>query len=274
MSNYFVGDLHGCFDELQALLQQVNFDTHKDHLYCTGDLIARGDKSLECLRFIKNLGKHGHTVLGNHDLHLLATAQGIKRVKVRDNVDALFNAPDFKELIDWLRFQPMLIHLSQQNILLTHAGISPDWDLVTAKSCAKEVEDVLQQDNFSQLLQNMYQNQPDRWSNNLKGIERLRYTINSLTRMRFCYLDHRLDFDCKQALEKAPKDLVPWFSLNNPLYKTTNIIFGHWASLVDSPIPKGIYALDTGCVWGNRLTMIRWEDQAIFTQKSLKIYQD
>lgn len=273
MANYFVGDLHGCFDELQALLKQVNFDVEKDHLYLTGDLIARGDKSLECLRFVKSLGNHGHTVLGNHDLHLLATAQGIKRVKARDNVDALFNAPDFKELIDWLRFQPMLIHLAEQNILLAHAGISPDWDLTTAINCAKEVECILQQDNFSELLENMYQNQPDLWSNTLTGIERLRYSINSLTRMRFCYLDHRLDFDCKLSLQDAPEDLVPWFSLDNPLYKSTNIIFGHWASLVDNPIPQGIYALDTGCVWGNRLTMIRWEDKAIFTQESLKSYQ-
>ena len=270
MATYFVGDLHGCFDELQLLLAKVRFDPNKDFLYCTGDLVARGPKSLECLRFIKSLGQSAKTVLGNHDLHLLATALGIKKVKARDKVEHIFTAPDFNELMDWLRHQPLLIHHPEYNFVLTHAGISPDWDLNTAKTCAAEVEQVLQQGDYYQLIENMYDNQPDRWSANLSGLARLRYSINTLTRMRFCNYEHHLDFACKSPVNEAPAELTAWFNLPNLLYKKTNLIFGHWASLVDTPTPENIYALDTGCVWGNRLTLLRWEDKHYFTQVALK----
>ncbi|PJG85279.1 bis(5'-nucleosyl)-tetraphosphatase (symmetrical) ApaH [Conservatibacter flavescens] len=270
MATYIVGDLHGCFDELQLLLDKVNFNPSQDVLYCTGDLVARGNKSLECLRFIKSLAGSAKIVLGNHDLHLLATALGIKKIKARDRVDSIFASPDFHALIDWLRRQPLLIHNAEQNFVLAHAGISPDWDLATAKACATEVEQVLQFGNYYDLIENMYDNHPERWSPDLQGIERLRYSINAFTRMRFCYWDHRLDFACKAPINQAPPELTAWFNLSNPLYKTTNIIFGHWASLVDSPTPENIYALDTGCVWGNRLTLLRWEDKHYFTQPALK----
>ncbi|TCP95234.1 bis(5'nucleosyl)-tetraphosphatase ApaH [Cricetibacter osteomyelitidis] len=272
MASYLVGDLHGCFDELQRLLDKVKFNPASDTLYLTGDLIARGDKSLECLRFVKALGSSARTVLGNHDLHLLSTALGIKKVKTCDHVDAIFQAEDFIELMDWLRHQPLLVHNESENFVLTHAGISPDWDLNTAKSCANEVENILQNGDFHWLLNNMYDNHPERWNASLQGLERLRYSINVLTRMRFCYLDHRLDFDCKLPLKEAPAELTAWFNLDNPLYKQTNIIFGHWASLVDEPTPKHIYALDSGCVWNNRLTMLRWDDQQYFVQSAMKNY--
>ncbi|MDO4627266.1 MAG: bis(5'-nucleosyl)-tetraphosphatase (symmetrical) ApaH [Pasteurellaceae bacterium] len=271
MATYIVGDLHGCYDELQRLLQQVNFNLEYDQLYLTGDLVARGNDSLACLRFVKSLGKAAHTVLGNHDLHLLATALGIKPVKAIDRVDELFDAPDFADLIEWLRQQPLLIHSPEQNFILVHAGISPDWDLNTALSCAREVENVLRNSDYYTMIEQMYQNQPDRWSADLHGMDRLRYNINVLTRMRFCYLDHRLDFACKAPLNQAPSELTPWFNLANPLYQQIPILFGHWASLVDCPTPPTIYALDTGCVWGNRLTMLRWEDKQIFTQTAVKI---
>ena len=274
MATYFVGDLHGCFDELQLLLEQVNFNPIQDKLYLVGDLVARGDKSLECLRFVKNLGSVAQTVLGNHDLHLISTALGIRKVKARDRVDDIFNAPDFEELIDWLRQQPLLVHDEAQGFLMAHAGISPDWDLATAKACAKEVEIVLQQGDFYRLISQMYENQPDRWSPDLQGIERLRYSINALTRMRFCYLDHRLDFACKVPPKEAPAELTPWFNLANPLYQQIPIIFGHWASLVDEKTPPHIYALDTGCAWNNRLTLLRWEDKKIFSQSVVKNYCD
>lgn len=274
MATYLVGDLQGCYDELQLLLEKVQFDPTKDQLYLVGDLVARGDKSLECLRFVKSLGQSAKTVLGNHDLHLISTALGIKRVKPRDRVDAIFNAPDFDELIDWLRHQPLLVHNEQHNFVMVHAGISPDWDLVTAKQCANEVEDVLRDGDYHYLIENMYQNHPDRWDDNLQGLDRLRYSINVFTRMRFCYWDHRLDFDCKQPPDSAPEALTPWFNLDNPLYQNTPIVFGHWASLVDTPTPANIYALDTGCVWNNRMTMLRWEDKHYFTQPALKNYTD
>lgn len=273
MATYFVGDLQGCYDELQCLLEKVKFDPSQDKLYLVGDLVARGDKSLQCLRLVKSLGKAAQTVLGNHDLHLIATALGIKKIKAKDRVEAIFAAPDFAELIDWLRQQPLLIHNPQQDFVLSHAGISPQWDLTTAKACAKEVEQVLQQGDYQQLIAQMYDNQPDYWSPQLTGIERLRYIINVFTRMRFCYPDGRLDFACKLPPQQAPAPLQPWFKLANPLYQQTNLIFGHWASLAEVVTPSHIYALDTGCVWNNKMTLLRWEDKQYFVQPALKDYR-
>lgn len=273
MATYLVGDLQGCFDELQLLLERVRFNPAQDKLYLVGDLVARGDKSLDCLRLVKSLGGAAQTVLGNHDLHLISTALGIKKIKPRDRVDAIFSAPDFEELIDWLRHQPLLVHNEELGFLMAHAGISPDWDLETAKACAKEVENVLQNGDFYALISQMYDNFPDRWSPDLQGMDRLRYIINVFTRMRFCYQDHRLDFACKVPPKEAPPELVPWFELNNPLYRQIPIVFGHWASLVDEKMPPNIYALDTGCVWNNRLTMLRWEDKQIFSQSAVKNYE-
>ncbi len=273
MATYFVGDLQGCYDELQRLLETVNFDTALDRLYLVGDLVARGDKSLECLRFVKSLGSSAQTVLGNHDLHLISTALGIKKIKIKDRVQAIFDATDFMELIDWLRHQPLLIHNKEQNWLMSHAGISPQWDLITAKQCAKEVETVLQQGDFHGLLTQMYDQEPRFWQDSLTGIDRLRYIINAFTRMRFCESDGSLDFDCKLPPQQAPESLRPWFQLANPLYNQTNVIFGHWASLVDYPTPANIFALDTGCVWNNRMTMLRWEDKQLFIQPALKNYR-
>ena len=273
MATYFVGDLQGCYDELQMLLTQVNFDPSEDKLYLVGDLVARGDKSLECLQLVRSLGNQAQSVLGNHDLHLLSTAVGLKKIKARDHVDAIFDAPDFADLIDWVRAQPLLVHLPEKNLLMCHAGISPDWDLSTTVACAQEAEQVLRSENFTGLLGNMYGEEPDRWSNDLTGWARLRYIINAFTRMRFCYPDHRLEFECKLPVEQAPEGIVPWFELDNPLYKEQQIIFGHWASLLGHPMPANIYALDTGCVWGRHLTMLRWEDKKIFTQPAVKIYQ-
>ncbi|MFC0309447.1 bis(5'-nucleosyl)-tetraphosphatase (symmetrical) ApaH [Gallibacterium trehalosifermentans] len=273
MATYIVGDLQGCFDELQLLLQQVNFNPTQDKLYLVGDLVARGDKSLECLRFVKSLGSAAQTVLGNHDLHLLATAYGIKKVKEKDRVDAIFSAPDFADLIFWLRQQPLLIDRSkEQGFVITHAGISPEWDLATAKQCAHEVEQVLQNGDYQTLLAEMYGDQPDHWRPTLTGIERLRYSINVFTRMRFCFHNKRLEFACKRPPQAAPDDLIPWFELQNPLYQQVNLLFGHWASLINYPTAKNIYPLDTGCVWGNKMTMLRWEDKQYFTQPAVKSY--
>ncbi|MGQ8820326.1 bis(5'nucleosyl)-tetraphosphatase ApaH [Bibersteinia trehalosi] len=270
MATYIIGDLHGCFDEFQAILAQAKFNPEEDELWLTGDLVARGDKSLECLRFVKSLGKQATVVLGNHDLHLLATLEGIKRVKPKDKVDPIFHAPDRADLQNWLRNQPLVALHPIHQFVLVHAGISPEWDLDTALNCAKEVEHVLQSNDYPALLQQMYSNSPDRWSPELTGIERLRYTINVCTRMRFCYADKRLDFECKLPVEQAPQELKAWFELDNPKFHHP-IIFGHWASLIGYTTPKHIYALDTGCVWGNYLTMIRWEDKQIFTQKRLNM---
>ncbi|MBF0784865.1 bis(5'-nucleosyl)-tetraphosphatase (symmetrical) [Muribacter muris] len=266
MATYIIGDLHGCFDEFQRVLKQADFDPNQDELWLTGDLVARGEQSLECLRFVKQLGERATVVLGNHDLHLLATLQGIKPVKAKDNVEAIFNAEDRLELQTWLRNRPLVAQHPKHRFIMAHAGISPQWDLTTTLACAREVESVLQSDHFAQLLAQMYCNEPTRWSPDLQGIDRLRYIINVFTRMRFCYADNRLDFDCKLPVEQAPEALKPWFELPNPLYQEQTIFFGHWASLIGYPTPANIYALDTGCVWGNHLTLLRWEDKHIFTQ--------
>lgn len=266
MATYIVGDLHGCFNEFQLLLEKVNYNPKQDELFLTGDLVARGEDSLACLRFVKDSANNAKTVLGNHDLHLL----GIKRVKPNDKIDAIFEAKDWLDLQNWLRNQPLVIHHPKHQFLLTHAGISPEWDLATTLACAKEAEKVLQSDNYADYIAQMYENKPERWSEDLQGVERWRYIINVFTRMRFCYTDKRLDFDCKLPLEQAPQELLAWFDLDNPLFTQKNIIFGHWASLMGKCTRPNIYALDTGCAWGSHLTMLRWEDKQIFTQKRLK----
>lgn len=270
MATYIIGDLHGCFAEFQALMAKVHFDPAQDELWLTGDLVARGEDSLACLRFVKNLGERATVVLGNHDVHLLATLQGIKAVKPKDNVQAIFDAPDREALQDWLRTRPLLAQHPVHQFVLVHAGISPEWDLPTAKTCAKEVEAVISGENFADFLAQMYDNTPDRWQADLTGVERWRYSLNVLTRMRFCYPDKRLDFACKSPVEEAPNELKPWFELDNPLFDELPILFGHWASLMGKSSKPNIYALDTGCAWGNHLTMLRWEDKAIFTQERLK----
>lgn len=270
MATYIVGDLHGCFDELQLLLKQVNYNPEQDELWLTGDLVARGSKSLECLRFVKDPKNNAKTILGNHDLHLLATLLGVKKVKPHDRVDAIFEAPDRIELQNWLRNQPLFIQHSTNGFLLTHAGISPEWTLAETRTYAREAESILQSNNYADYLAQMYENTPNYWSTEWQGIARWRYIVNVFTRMRFCYPDKRLDFTCKLPIEEAPSELTPWFELDNPLFDEQEIIFGHWASLMGKTNRVNIYALDTGCAWGNHLTMIRWEDKQFFTQPCLK----
>ncbi|WP_150538771.1 bis(5'-nucleosyl)-tetraphosphatase (symmetrical) ApaH [Actinobacillus vicugnae] len=270
MATYIVGDLHGCFDELQLLLKQVNYDPKQDELWLTGDLVARGEKSLECLRFVKDPNNNAKTILGNHDLHLLATLLGIKKVKPNDKVTAIFEAPDREALQNWLRNQPLLVQHPTHKFLLVHAGISPEWNLAETLACAKEAEAVLQGEMYADYIAQMYDSYPDYWSTDWQGIERWRYIINVFTRMRFCYHNKRLNFACKLPIEEAPCELTPWFELNNPLFAEQEIIFGHWASLMGKSDKPNIYALDTGCAWGNHLSMIRWEDKQIFTQQRLK----
>ncbi len=270
MATYFVGDIQGCFDELQLLLQQVHFDTEKDQLWLTGDLVARGPKSLETLRFIKSLGKAAVTILGNHDLHLLAVSQGISSKKEKDKTLAIFEADDCQELLTWLRHQPLLAIHPDYNIVMTHAGISPQWDINTAIACADEITAILQSEQWLWLLQNMYQNYPDSWDNRLSGINRYCYIINAFTRMRFCHLDGRLDMACKLPPQEVdPNEMLPWFELKNRVALSHKVIFGHWAALMGQGNDQ-VIALDTGCVWGEYMTMYRIDDDKYFTQKALK----
>ncbi|MBV7298862.1 symmetrical bis(5'-nucleosyl)-tetraphosphatase [Enterovibrio paralichthyis] len=271
MATYLVGDIQGCFTDLIALLEDVDFDRQRDHLYIAGDLVARGPDSLSVLRFVKLLGAHGHTVLGNHDLHLLAVSEGIMKPKAKDKTLPILEAEDREELLHWLRQQPLLLHVEKSNtthsgFVMSHAGISPDWDLATAKSCASEVESVLRSDRYQWLLEKMYANEPAMWSESLSGIERYRYTINALTRMRYCTPDGRLDMACKLPPHQINDgSLIPWFEMPNRQPIAPMQVFGHWAAL-GGVMKNNVLGLDTGCVWGGAMTMMRWEDGQVFSR--------
>lgn len=267
MANYIVGDIQGCFDELQLLLKKAKFKPKKDKIWFAGDLVARGPKSLETLRFVKSLGDSAVTVLGNHDLHLLAVSLGVHPQKKKDRTLAIFSAPDREELLTWLRHQPLLAE--HDEFVVCHAGISPQWNRKAAKSASKEIEKYLQSDDWQTLITEMYANSPDYWDDGLQGIERYRYIINAFTRMRFCHQDGRLDMLCKLPPEEMGSEkLVPWFKLKQRAKFDKTILFGHWAALSGYE-NKEVIGLDTGCVWGGSLTMIRWEDKRFFSQKSL-----
>lgn len=266
MSTYAIGDIQGCFDELQQLLTLIQFDEAKDTLWFTGDLVNRGPYSLEVLRFIKALGERHITVLGNHDLHLLAVAYGVKSLHKDDTLDAILAAPDKQELLDWLRHRPVLHHDKAKDCVMVHAGLAPPWTLNQAKLLAQEVEATLRGKTPEFFFQHMYGNQPDHWDVNLAGVERLRCIVNYLTRMRFCYADGRLDLSYKGEIAGKPKDLFPWFDVER-VNANVKIIFGHWAALGGKTDAPNVYALDTGCVWGNRLTAMRLEDEKRFAVK-------
>jgi len=268
VATYIIGDVHGCFDELQTLLKQAQFDQHNDQLWFTGDLINRGPKSLETLRFVKGLGDTAKIVLGNHDLHLLSINEGLFPNNKKDNLTPIFEAPDRQILLKWLRFQPLMRRHPEFKFALVHAGVYPQWTLKQAAKFATEIEQQLQRDNYKQLLINMYGGSPCAWSKNLTGIDRMRFIINAFTRMRYCLPDGTLDFKNKLSPEQtADTNLKPWYETST-LKPHQSILFGHWASLMGKVKKANIYGLDTGCVWGNRLTMLRWEDKKYFSVPS------
>lgn len=268
MSTYLIGDVHGCYDELVALLQQVAFSPCEDELWLTGDLVARGPGSLDVLRYVRSLGDCVRLVLGNHDLHLLAVYAGISRNKPKDRLNPLLEAEDADELINWLRRQPLLQVDEEKKLVMAHAGITPQWDIHTAQACAREVEAVLSSDSYPLFLDAMYGDMPNHWTPTLTGLSKLRFSTNALTRMRFCFPNGQLDMIAKEAPGSAPPPLKPWFTIAGPVAEDYTIVFGHWASLEGKGTPEGIIGLDTGCCWGGNLTLLRWEDMTYFTQPS------
>ncbi len=264
MAIYAIGDVQGCYAELMDLLHLIQFDELKDCLWLTGDLVNRGRDSLAVLRFIKSLGPAQQVVLGNHDLHLLAIAYGAPS-RAGDTLDAILTAPDRDVLIDWLRSRKLFHYDAEVGYALTHAGLAPSWTLEKAQALAEEVTTVLQGPAPQSLLNHLYGNKPDQWDDHLTGVERWRVIINYMTRMRFCYPDGRLALDCKGSLKDTPPHLVPWFDMPHRVTAKDKILFGHWAALggiVDVP---NVYALDTGCVWGNALTAMRLDDEKRFS---------
>lgn len=258
MATYIIGDLQGCLHELDLLLAEVEFSPSRDQLWLTGDLVARGPDSLGCLRRILGLGNAATTVLGNHDLHLLAVASGIGRPKAADRIQPVLDAADGPDLLYWLRNQPLLAEHHQHGFVMTHAGIPPGWDLAQARAAARAAEAGLASPDYREHLRQMYGNQPSRWQPELTSAEQLRYTINAFTRMRLCHPDGGLDFDFKGALASAPPHLKPWFELRTEA-QDPPLIFGHWAALEGRCDTAGVHALDTGCVWGGSLTLLCWE---------------
>lgn len=269
MAIFFVGDIQGCFTELSLLLEKAKFDKTKDELWVAGDMVARGTQSLETLRFIMSLGSSAKVVLGNHDLHLLATYYKLKKVKEKDHLSDILNAPDVESIMEWLANQPLIQKLPNEEVYMSHAGLSPEWNAKTALKEAKKAQKLISSKNRVQWLSCMYGEEPNSWKNTKTEIERFRFTINSLTRMRFCYKDGSLDFNYKNEPEDAPNNLKPWFSFPNQL-SSIHWIFGHWAALLGHCSNPNAYALDTGCVWGNHLTLLRWHDKNIFIQEYLR----
>lgn len=263
MAIYLVGDIQGCFQELRLLLDQVNFTPDDDQIWFAGDLVARGPDSLSTLRFVKSLGSAAKVVLGNHDLHLLAVYYGIKKAKKNDHIFDILEAQDANELMDWLASQPLLQQLPNENAYMSHAGISPQMSIAEAVEQASLVQQKLSSKNRITWLSKMYGNTPTHWQDAHNEIDKFRFTINSLTRMRFCHADGSLEFDHKDTPDNT-QHLSPWY-INNPNLSENKWVFGHWASLGGKCPIKSVYALDTGCVWGGELTMIRWHDKRIFS---------
>ncbi|HLB41948.1 MAG TPA: symmetrical bis(5'-nucleosyl)-tetraphosphatase [Gammaproteobacteria bacterium] len=266
MAIYAIGDIQGCFAQCEQLLAKIRFDIHQDCLWFTGDLVNRGPRSLDVLRFVKSLGVRQTTVLGNHDLHLLAVAFGVAPLQAHDTLQEILSASDRTELIDWLRYCPML-HYDKSGYVMVHAGLAPSWSLQRAIALAHEVEQVLQSDSPEVFLKNMYGNQPDYWEDHLQGIERLRCITNYLTRMRFCYTDGRLNLSHKGEVSHRPPELIPWFQIKTRVNTNLKIIFGHWAALGGQTNVPNVYPLDTGCVWGHCLTAMRLDDGMRFSVK-------
>lgn len=267
--NYVIGDLQGCFTALQSLLEHIEFDEKQDHLWFAGDLVARGEDSLATLRYVKKLCENdiAHTVLGNHDLHLLAVWRGFGKLKKNDRTTPIFDAPDVAVLLNWLRKQPLLLRPNPDHVL-THAGLPHCWTTELAESLAFEVALALRGNfiEFDRFLEHMYGNDPDVWSDELAGSARLRVITNYLTRMRLVDAEGRLEFAFKDGLDAPmPEGFEPWFNWQTEFVRTEKVLFGHWAALEGAGQMPNVIPLDGGCVWGGSLVAYRLEDGQRFS---------
>ncbi len=261
MATYVIGDLQGCFDELMALLESIHFDEKKDCLWFAGDLVNRGPKSLETLRFIKQLPQNTVVVLGNHDLHLLRVAAGKTPLFPDDTLEAILAAPDRNDLINWLRQQPVLYFDEQKKTLLVHAGLAPQWNLATAQRYAAELEAFLRSDDYQENIEQLFL-PIDHFQNNVSEWQRLSMIANYFTRIRLCDKKGRL----VPLIEgELPKGIYPWYACpGRALEKEFTVVFGHWAALKGTTHVDRIQNIDTGCVWGGSLTALRLDDMQRF----------
>ena len=267
MATYAIGDIQGCYRSLLTLLEKINFASD-DTLWLAGDLVNRGPDSLETLRFVKSLGKQAKVVLGNHDLHLLALRAGVER-KLGKTLTQVMEAEDCNELLDWLQLQPLLVDSEELGFVMTHAGIPHIWDLNQAKQFADEIEQCLASEQAVDFFHAMYGNSPSNWDSNLAGNTRLRVITNYLTRMRFIAEDGTLDFEANGGLETQPQGFKPWFEFPTQVNTRTQIT-GHWAAL-GLREGKDHIALDTGCVWGGKLTALCLDNRQITSVESQEI---
>ena len=261
MATYAIGDIQGCYAELQQLLELIRFDPSHDKLWLVGDLVNRGPDSLQVLRLVKSLGDSAITVLGNHDLHLLAVAEGGAKLHRSDTLDELLHAPDRDELLTWLRHQ-RLLHV-EGDFVLVHAGLVPQWSVEQAASLAREVENALRGDDYAIFFERMYGNAPNIWNDELTGYKRLRIIVNAFTRMRICTPLGEMEFKFKGEVGNIPEGYFPWFDVPKRKSKATTVIFGHWSAL-GLKLASNVIALDTGCLWGGPMTAIRLEDRLLY----------
>lgn len=269
MARYVVGDVQGCHAELCALLELCKFDPASDRLWLVGDLVNRGPDSLRTLRLVRDLGDAAVAVLGNHDLYLLKVAHGrAARRKRHDTLQQVLDAPDRDALMAWLRTCP-LMHV-EDGYAMVHAGLLPGWTVARARALAREVEAVLAGPHCESFLEHLWGNQPDAWRDELHGDARLRVIVNAMTRMRFCSLDGHMEFDAKGAPESAPPDHLPWYAHPGRRSADSVVLFGHWSAL-GLRMEARYMALDTGCVWGDRLTAVRLEDRMVFQVPAAKM---
>lgn len=255
MTTYAIGDLQGCFEPLQRLLERIDFNPDKDRLWFAGDLVNRGPDSLAVLRFVKGLGDKAVSVLGNHDMHLLAVANGHLRYHKKDTFHDVLEAPDRDELIDWLRQRPFIHHDEALSYTLLHAGLPPQWDLPLAQQCAAEVEARLRADDYGEWIGAMYGNEPNHWDALTTDIERRRFIINCFTRLRYCDSGGHLALEEKGTFGTQAVGLEPWFALPHRASRDLSIVFGHW-STIGGYQGNGVVCLDTGCVWGGKLSAL------------------
>jgi bis(5'-nucleosyl)-tetraphosphatase (symmetrical) len=257
MSVYVIGDVQGCYTELRRLLDKIHFDQSCDQLWFCGDLVNRGPESLQTLLFVRSLGDAAISVLGNHDLHLLAIYYTQKKIRKSDSLTEILRSPDCDELMQWLRSRSLVHYDKNLRFLMVHAGVYTDWDLDQTLGYAREVEQLLQGEGSQAFLKRMYGDRPDRWSKDLTEIDRWRCIINIFTRMRFVTTDGRLDYNAKASPgEHVDQQLTPWFDMNRRLDQSIRIAFGHWSTLGVGAYGQN-YAVDGGCVWGGKFIALR-----------------
>jgi len=261
MATYAIGDVQGCHQSLERLLETIRFDPAADRLWFVGDLVNRGPGSADTLRFVIGLGDRAVTILGNHDLHLLTVAEGFARKHRSDTLDEILDAPDREAMLAWLRGCPLMHR--EGAYAMVHAGLLPQWTLDQALALAAEVQAVLAGPDYRDLLARMYGNQPDAWRDDLAGHDRLRVVINAMTRMRLCTPEGRMEFSHKSGLSGLPEGYLPWFDVRGRRSHGATLVCGHWSAL-GLYVGDDVVGLDTGCLWGGALSALRLEDRRMF----------